>query len=1055
MDKKILIIGIVIIALFTVMNASAEKGCCLNPYVSACSANQIDRSECCPADGIYGNQGPSSQEECNSKFFVPGTDCADVDNCTPGCCCDPNPSIKPHVECLGEEGTVFWSPFNGQRCDQHFCSQFNFVTHQNVQFSCSNGKPNVNVQAVRGKKEVKLIMNVEPDCVEELDHFIIQRKGPTGDFKTIAQNVRSPVFIDHTVRWETAYTYRVYAYYDETHSFYTDVTINTGNIVCWHIESEEPFCLNRKYFNKTEFLMEYKEMGLSQSYSDWIDTKYDKYIGNGVYCDAQNFVHLSLNCGSDKTCVATESGLKCYIESDCSMGSVDDPFGLFGNAQACEGSDENKKYCFYDYSKSIADKCYKCNPDMECYDYKSKDACERDNCKANGALGCEWVTYNKALNIGVCKAKGKDNCWAVASAGTGKVESYEAYNMIFNGPSQAKLNALSSPEFPCGTLDEYTCDDLVCEKILNKDECGSQPVLLDKDNNIVQGSNLCDGTIKVCTWLNGHCVKDADGKNGADCNERDLTCQKDHFPPKTTLNAWARLTPKDTISFKIEDKTNAQDVYQEKTLAEGYKLYMCAYPQFGKECGTEGYNNLNDFYEVPNLTLKVSDLLHNPKVGLKIGAMNTIKFFAVDKYHNVEPMNYKNVMVTSYLEDGIGIFMEFPEPGWINSRDVTLTYYVESDTDKIYYIELLDGLGNTIKKVLDDTTKADYSFEMQTQVHFNEGLNVVQVRVKTMDGKEKTKKFEFRVDTEKPSAPVLYNLESQGYVESNHIIIKGHLPGTKTDEPKIEIYTKLGDGNWIKTAEADVDEETGNFSKEIVLADEGDYSIKARAVDKAGNKGGFSNVIQFIFVKSAPTFVVNPPDGAVRPYVNEIDVKFTLLSRSIGLDRSKTYVKLEKDGSDVSGEMVWVNKSYLKFIPETTLDTGIYKLEVNSVDNSTAHHTLNKIIHFTVDDVPLITTNYKINEFKVNHNPLRIAGTIDGRGDVIANAYINVTSLSGGYYGLGNGEKSFPYDVNVVLKEGANLVLIKATNTKGKTAVEPFEITLDTTPPKNPKFRFG
>ncbi len=1059
MNKKILTIGIIIFAFLLFLNLSsnvmAEKGCCLNPYVSACSANQIERSECCPADGIYGNQGPASQEECNLKFFVPGTDCADVDNCTPGCCCDPNPSIKPHVECLGEEGTVFWSPFNGERCDQHFCSQFSFVAPPNVEFSCSDGKPNVNIEAVRGKKEVKLIMSVEPDCTEAFDHFIIQRKEASGNFRTIADNVRSPVFIDRSVRWETTYTYRIYAYYDATHSFYTDASISTGNLACWHIESEEPFCLNRKYFNKTEFVMEFHEMGIAQPYDEWVDTNYAQFINNGVYCDAQNFLHISLDCGSDKTCVATEGGLKCYIESDCSLGSVENPFGLFGDVQACEGSDENKKYCFYDYSKSIANKCYKCNPDMECYDYKSKDACERDNCKANGLAGCEWVTYDEGLNIGVCKARGKDNCWAVASAGTGKVESYEAYNMIFNGPSQEKLNALSYPDFPCGTLDEYTCEDLVCEKILNRNECGSDPVLLDKDNNIVQGSNLCNGNVKVCTWLNGHCVKDADGKNGADCNEDDLTCQKDHFPPKTTIDAWARLTPKDKITFKIKDKTNAQDVYQEKALTDGYKLYLCAYPDFDDECGKDGYNNLNDFYEAPNLTLNVGDLLHNPKVGLKIGAMNTLKFFAVDKHHNVEPMNYKNIMVTSYLEDGIGIFMESPEPGWINSREVTLTYYVEADTDKIYYIELLNGLGGTIQTVLDDTSKADYSFEEQTPVHFNEGLNVIEIKVKTMGGKEKTKKIEFIVDTEKPSAPILHNLETQGYVEANHITVRGNLPGTKTDHPKIEIYTKLGDGNWIKAAETDVDEASGNFSKEIILDRQGDYSIKARAVDMAGNKGGFSNELHFIFVKSAPTFVVNPPNGAVRPFVNDIEVKFTLVSRSVGLDRTKTYIKLKKDGSDVAGEMEWVNSSYLKFVPHSPLDSGIYEVEVNSVDNSSAHHALHKTIQFTIDDVPMITANYDINEFKVNHNPLRIFGRIDGRGEIIANAYINVTTLPDGYYGLGSGEESFPYDVNIVLKEGVNLVMIKATNTKGKTAVEPFEITLDTTPPQAPEFRFG
>ena len=284
--------------------------------------------------------------------------------------------------------------------------------------------------------------------------------------------------------------------------------------------------------------------------------------------------------------------------------------------------------------------------------------------------------------------------------------------------------------------------------------------------------------------------------------------------------------------------------------------------------------------------------------------------------------------------------------------------------------------------------------------------------------------------------------------------MKGNLPGTKTDGPVIQIYAKEGSGNFIKVGVADVNEETGNFSKVVILPEEGDYQIKARAVDLAGNKGGFSNVLKFAYVMSAPAFIVSPPDGAVRPFADKINVWFTLVSSNVGLDKTKTYVKLRKEGTDVPGDMKWINRSYLQFIPKDTLGIGDYEIEVNSVDNTSAHHRLNKISHFTIEDVPLITTNYEKSEFKTNHNPLRFTGKIDGRGVVIANAYINVTSLRK-EDNLGNGEVSFPFDVNVNLREGMNHIVINALNVNGKMAVEPFYITLDTTPPKAPTFRFG
>jgi hypothetical protein len=99
MNKKAAII--ITIALFCILYAGfakAETGCCLNPYVGACRPEQTEKTVCCPDNGVYGIQGPANKNECEIGFFTAGN-CAGAKECYQGCCCSPEPSLRPKVEC--------------------------------------------------------------------------------------------------------------------------------------------------------------------------------------------------------------------------------------------------------------------------------------------------------------------------------------------------------------------------------------------------------------------------------------------------------------------------------------------------------------------------------------------------------------------------------------------------------------------------------------------------------------------------------------------------------------------------------------------------------------------------------------------------------------------------------------------------------------------------------------------------------------------------------------------------------------------------------------------
>ena len=83
---------VVIVSLFfivlAVVSSDNEQGCCINPYTTAdICGNQISIDLCCPTDGTY-NQlgGPANKADCDANFFKPNNNCAEIDNCTQGCC---------------------------------------------------------------------------------------------------------------------------------------------------------------------------------------------------------------------------------------------------------------------------------------------------------------------------------------------------------------------------------------------------------------------------------------------------------------------------------------------------------------------------------------------------------------------------------------------------------------------------------------------------------------------------------------------------------------------------------------------------------------------------------------------------------------------------------------------------------------------------------------------------------------------------------------------------------------------------------------------------------
>ena len=89
---------------------------------------------------------------------------------------------------------------------------------------------------------------------------------------------------------------------------------------------------------------------------------------------------------------------------------------------------------------TTVDACFSCSTAMSCYDYKSKSACERDNC---GVINCRWEHLSEELGTGVCVNTRQNNCEFCGVQGSAGMDNLETHNDLFEACSAEKADKLS------------------------------------------------------------------------------------------------------------------------------------------------------------------------------------------------------------------------------------------------------------------------------------------------------------------------------------------------------------------------------------------------------------------------------------------------------------------------------------------------------------------------------------------------------------------------------------------------------------------------------------
>ncbi len=538
---------------------------------------------------------------------------------------------------------------------------------------CSYGQPNATKPVEVFESSVErgmeaVFLSWEKPC-PEVDGYNLYKDG-------VKLGVISPyigTYIDYDVEWETSYTYALEAIYtdgpaDDAGAPQTristeqiSITVLTGDKECDNIQESQFFC------------------GIDDSTTDDNERKL-------IYaCDDENYVVLSNDCSeldtdsTDYYCtIIGETNAICKDAGMCNVDSMlATPFGLYYEESTCYGDYDNEtgylNFCYYDYSDTIVDDCIDCNEVQTCFDYRSQDSCEIDNCLGQG---CLWVNqsdntyYDSPVLYPTTEEFGTGYC-----APQDYVEDDQCY--LCGPDSQLFENMYCTPDVcdqlgscfsdtnnsVCNDCGDSPSQDANCYEYTSELECiGGVPVS-SIDMDIFNSNDKCSwGT---CYWYaanetHGECYKDGNYDSYNDCDEFSAgeyeTCKIDNEGPITEINTGSFAVVSN--SFPSINLSSVDDI------SPVTGLYYCLTSSQSSGCTEDNF----DYYEYSGIINSESaeiNLVNSTYLQsvIEAGDTYTLYYLAEDKYYNREDLQ------TTY------VFVDTQNP------DFVLNYYSDTDAD--------------------------------------------------------------------------------------------------------------------------------------------------------------------------------------------------------------------------------------------------------------------------------------------------------------------------------------------------------------------------------------
>lgn len=234
----------------------------------------------------------------------------------------------------------------------------------------------------------------------------------------------------------------------------------------------------------------------------------------------------------------------------------------------------------------------------------------------------------------------------------------------------------------------------------------------------------------------------------------------------------------------------------------------------------------------------------------------------------------------------------------------------------------------------------------------------------------------------------------------------------------------------------------------------GYYDVTVEATNTAGttgtaNAGTLDGLKLYVKETVAPVITILSPSGGAYITNNKQPVVFTITDEAGGSGVKLDSVSVKLDGSPVfAGEVTHsaISNGYsFTYTPAQALGDGDHTVTVDATDND-GNAAAQKSTTFKVDTIPPTLNVTSPSEGMITStDALTVSGTTNDATSSPVTVKISLNGTDQGAVTVG-GDGAF--SKAVTLKEGANVIVVTATDAAGKSSSVTRNVTLDTSVPQ-------